>query len=226
MAAIVLVVLSVGSFTFFPAFYSEYLPSAIASPILQTRDKLLTFVVDSTSSMSVTSLVGGTPAANAGWVTRFFATVNQARRGPPLVPCPALNSFAKYRFDDMTQGKNYEISHYNFGNDFQSYYGESVSGSFGEEYFFTDGYTPSNFASHLEDTASFHWQGLLDSGYGSYGYYLGKGPVIQYVGFEGSCNSPTEVLGEGVNMTQIGSGCILHVSNETWLVIELANACP
>jgi uncharacterized protein YkwD len=213
------------SFAVLPPTYSQALPSALASPILGTPGTL-SYVV-SAVAQTVSGVLVGVPPANSSWVLRFMSQVDAARQSGPLAPCPYLSSFAYLRFNDTTSGKNYEVSHYNFGNDFQYYFhGVNVSGSFAEELLSTDGHTPAGFASFLQAAAPGHWQGLTSPTYGAYGFYVGTGPQLEFVGIGNSCRMPVEVSGEGTNMTQVPSGCTAEVVNATWLVIELASVCP
>jgi hypothetical protein len=224
LLVIVLVFLAV-SFVWYPAIYQDYLPSGVSTPILQARSELISLVGNLDSSLSDTNQNG--PVVNSTWVEQFFAQVDVDRgAGGQLVPCTSLNGFAQYRFDDMTTGTNYEISHYNYQNDLQSYF-KGQSGTFEEEYFFPDGYTPSAYLGVIQQKAPIHWMGLLNATYTSYGYTLSKGPVIEYATYLGStCNAPSEVVGEGVNMTQVGSGCRVTVVQGTWFVIEMGSVCP
>ena len=213
------------SFVWYPAFYQEYLPPAVSSPLLQARSDLISLAGNLDASLSDTSPNG--PVVNSTWVEQFFAQLDVDRgSGGQLVPCPSLDAFAEYRFNDMTTGTNYEISHYNYQNDLRSYF-QGRSGTFEEEYFFPDGYTPSAYLGIIQQKAPIHWLGLLNATYTSYGYTLSKGPIVEYSTYLGSsCNAPSEVVGEGVNMTQVGSGCRVTIVQGTWFVIEMGSTCP
>jgi hypothetical protein len=232
----------VGLYIIYPAFYADVLPASASGPIVQSRADFASFMSGITNSISDT--VRGVPPVDSVWVGNFFAIVNQYRAnattsstcsgpvcigssstGTALSPCPSLSAFAQFRFDDMTTGKNYEISHYNYQSDFQSYY-PNATGQFEEEYFFPTGYSASSFISHIQTDAPVHWQGLMNPTYEYYGYFLGKGPILGYYGVTGTCHAPTEVDGEGTNMTQLGSGCSIVTTNGTWYVIEMSSTCP
>lgn len=221
---IICLVLAV-SFIWYPAIYQDYLPPSMSKPVLQARSELLSLASDLDASLINTGPNG--PTINSTWAQQFFAQLDVDRGAAgDLAPCPSLSEFAQYRFNDMTTGKNYEISHYNYQNDLKSYY-QGTSGSFEEEYFFPDGYTPSAYLELIQQKAPVHWLGLLNSTFTNYGYDLGKGPEIEYSSYLGTtCNAPSEVVGEGVNMTQIASGCRVSVVQGTWFVIELSSVCP
>lgn len=160
----------------------------------------------------------------SAWVSQFFSILNYSRTGPGLAPCASLDSFAALRFQTMTTGTNWEITHYGYAQDEGQAFG-GVQGFFAEEYFYpTLPYpvTPQAFAQHVQATAPGHWSDLTSSGYLYYGVdYQGVGPVILW---QTGCG-PTE-LGAGVNVTQVYSTCSPEQVNGTWLVIELGSVCP
>lgn len=213
------------AFVFYPSFYTEFFPQDVSGPLLQARSSLVSMATDIENFLGDTG--SRSPTVNSTWAGQFFSQLNVDRgEAGALSPCPSLSSFAEYRFDDMTTGTNYEISHYNYQTDLQTYF-QGQAGSYEEEYFFPDGYTPSAYLGIIQQQAPEHWAGLMNSSYASVGYYIGQGPVITYSQNLGStCNAPTEVVGEGVNMTQIASGCKITVVQGAWFVIELSSVCP
>lgn len=160
----------------------------------------------------------------SGWVSQFFSIINYSRGGPTLSPCASLDSFAAQRFQTMTTGTNWEITHYGYSQDEGQAFG-GVQGFFAEEYFYPtepQPVTPQAFAQHIQATAPGHWSDLMSSAYQYYGVeYQGVGPLILW---QTGCG-PTE-LGPGVNMTQEYSSCSPKVVNGPWLVIELGSVCP
>src|SRR5579862_8526801 len=115
------VIFLVLSFVWYPAFYSDYFPPAVADPVLQARSDLASLTGNLGSSISGSGAHG--PNVNSSWAALFFAQLNQDRGSAGmLVPCSSLDSFAQLRFDDMSTGTNYEISHYNYGNDLRAHF--------------------------------------------------------------------------------------------------------
>lgn len=239
--AIVLLILLGGALIVPSSLYSRYVPVTVSGPVhglhgtlralldsaLMSVGTLRNFMIGSNMNESVSSVSTATnPSMNGGWATGFFALVNSNRGSTDqLTPCTSLSNLAKFRFGTMNTGKNWEVSHYGYQQDLTRYLGGLVIGSFGEEYFFPDGYSPDAFARNVNTTAPYHWQGLVDPQFHYYGYYFGNGPVIEYSGY--ACRAPTEIVGEGVNMTEVGApNCNISVVHGTWFVIELGSVCP
>jgi uncharacterized protein YkwD len=177
-------------------------------------------------SATIQSTITSTqPTINSTWVSQFFSIVNQYRQStgaPPLQYCPWLDNFAHIRFETMIQ--NPAISHYGFDQDYNEYLGQYQDFlSVGEEVLYPDGYTPKDYVQFLQSEAPIHWNGLLDSNYMYYGYYIGYGPTYAIIG---SC-PVTEILGPNINVPQYlqSHGCSVEIENSTWLVIELSNWC-
>jgi len=158
------------------------------------------------------------------WVSQFMGIIDSNRgSGQTLADCPALDTFAMTRFQTMTTGKNWEVTHYGYDQDLEKAFG-GTAGSYSEDYFFpTEPYlkTPTSFAKLVQNTDPGHWSDLMDTGHRYYGaYYAGQGPILL---FEASC-APSEFTG-GINQTAQYAGCPHTQVNGTWLVIELSNVC-
>lgn len=157
------------------------------------------------------------------WVSQFVGAVD-GYRGAPLTECASLDSFAMTRFETMTSGTNWEITHYGYAQDQGKAFGGSP-GFYGEEYFYpTEPYlrTPDGFATLVKDTAPAHWTDLTSAGFKYYGaYFTGQGPILL---FQSDCG-PLE-MGAGVNQTAAYSGCPYQKVVGPWLVIELSSVCP
>ena len=184
------------------------------------------------SSNSSTSASIPTPPAlttvNRTWVSDFIAIVNQYRANesaPPLTYSSYLASFSEIRFHTMTAGDNYEISHYGFDQDFNSYFsGQSIA--VGEVVFYPEGETPSQFVTTLIDSAHLYWKLLMDPEFTQYGYFVGRGDAVIAEGVgAGSPPSTIEIPGPNINITQFiaNEGYTPVVQNSTWLVIDLAS---
>jgi len=186
--------------------------------ILQTSINNISTTIQST----ITSIQ---PTINSTWVFQFFSIVNQYRQStgaPPLQYCPWLDNFAYIRFETMIQ--NPAISHYGFDQDYNEYFSQYQNFlSVGEEVLYPNGYTPKDYVQYMQSNAPIHWEGLLNSNYMYYGYYIGYGPTYAIVG---SC-SVTEIPGPNINVPQYlqSYGCSVEIENDTWLVIELSNWC-
>jgi len=186
--------------------------------ILQTSINNISATIQST----ITSIQ---PTINSTWVFQFFSIVNQYRQStgaPPLQYCPWLDNFAHIRFETMIQ--NPAISHYGFDQDYNEYLSQYQDFlSVGEEVLYPNGYTPKDYVQYMQSNAPIHWEGLLNSNYMYYGYYIGYGPTYAIIG---SC-SVTEIPGPNINVPQYlqSHGCSVDIENDTWLVIELSNWC-
>ena len=172
-------------------------------------------IVSSTTS-GVRSIASQSLSIDSQWVASFFATVN-SYRSSPLTESQTLDQFAAIRFH--TIAANYEITHYGYDQDFNSYFaGQSITAA--EEYFYPDS-SPSSYASYIQQSAPEHWQGLIDTTYNHFGFYIGNGPVIEVYQ---PCSAPSEIVGS-INQTQqlIQYGCQYTVVTGTYLVIELSS---
>jgi uncharacterized protein YkwD len=187
--------------------------------------KTLQTSINNISTTIQSTIIFTQPKINSTWVFQFFSIVNQYRQStgaPPLQYCPWLDNFAHIRFETMIQ--NPAISHYGFDQDYNEYLGQYQDFlSVGEEVLYPDGYTPKDYVQFLQSEASIHWEGLLDSNYMYYGYYIGYGPTYAIIG---SCPI-TEIPGPNINVPQYlqSHGCSVEIENSTWLVIELSNWC-
>ncbi|MGB9734347.1 MAG: CAP domain-containing protein [Conexivisphaera sp.] len=179
------------------------------------------------TSTFTSSFAPASTAVNQTWVSDFMAIVNQYRANesaPPLAYSAYLASFSEIRFHTMTAGNNYEISHYGFDQDFNSYFsGQSIS--VGEVVFYPSGETPSQFVGTLMDDAPLHWKLLMDPEFTQYGYFIGEGNTVLAEGFGAGSSSTVEIPGPNINITQfiIDQGYTPVVQNATWLVIDLAS---
>jgi hypothetical protein len=160
----------------------------------------------------------------AGWVSQVMGLVDSYRGGESLTECAQLDSFAMTRFETMTNGTNWEVTHYGYTQDEGRVFGGSP-GIYAEEYFYPTQpslKTPEGFVNMVMTTAPGHWNDLTSQGFKYYGaYYAGQGPVML---FQSSCG-PTE-LGAGVNVTEAFPGCPSQKVIGAWLVIELSSVCP
>ena len=153
---------------------------------------------------------------DAQWVASFISVVN-GQRSTSLKESSALDQFAALRF--KTLAGNYQITHYNFEQDFNSF-SSGRSMRVAEEYFFPN--TGSVAYAHLiQGSYSAHWQDLVDPTYTHFGFYVGTGPVVSRYG---ACSAPTEILGS-VNQTAmlIQYNCRFTVISQTYFVIELSS---
>ncbi len=176
-----------------------------------------TFLPGKTTSSSTSELTTSIQEGlNPQWVSEFFAVVN-SQRSTPLTESNTLDQFAEIRFNSIING--FPITHYGFDDDFYSFFaGQAVIGS--EEYFYPNA-SPSFYAMTVQNTAPAHWQGLLDSTYSHYGYYIGTGPEIRIYQ---PCSAPLEIIGS-FNVTQllIQDGCRYTIVTSPYLVIELSD---
>lgn len=158
------------------------------------------------------------------WVYQFIGVVNTYRNGESLTECATLDSFAMTRFDTMTSGTNWEVTHFGYAQDQANAFGGSP-GIYAEEYFYPtepDLRTPQDFASVVMTTAPAHWSDLIGASFKYYGaYYQGQGPILL---FDASCG-PLE-MGAGINQTSAFGGCPYQEVTGPWLVIELSSVCP
>jgi uncharacterized protein YkwD len=197
-----------------------YNPSYIKQilKILQTSINTISTTLKSTTTYTQ-------PTINSAWVSQFFSIVNQYRQSigaQPLQYCPWLDEFAYVRFKTMIQ--NPAISHYGFDQDFNKYLNQYRSFLLiSEEVLYPAGYTPNEYVQDLQSNAPIHWEGLIDSNYTYYGYYIRYGPSYVIIG---SC-PVTEIPGPNINIPQYfqSYGCSVEIENSTWLVIELSNWC-
>jgi len=155
------------------------------------------------------------PTINAQWVSQFIADLN-TYRSVPLTESSTLDTFAKERFNTLVA--NYQISHYGYAEAFDSFFAsQAISGT--EEYFYPNE-SPSDYVTYIQDSAPTHWQGLIDSTYTQYGYYLGTGPV-----YEIYQPCPVSEIVGSVNETQLlqQNGCSFTIGTATYFVIELTS---
>ncbi|MDA4127528.1 MAG: hypothetical protein OK452_10075 [Thaumarchaeota archaeon] len=154
---------------------------------------------------------------NPIWMNSFVGTVNSHRGGIQLVENQTVDAFAHTRF--LTDVSNYAISDYGFDGQAAAFF-NGTGKAYTEEILYPSGFAPGAFASYIEQSAPGHWNGLIDTAYTQYGYFLGTGPAIIFTG----C-SVTEINGRNVNITQVAieNGCTYKVQNEIYLVIVLSN---
>ncbi len=154
---------------------------------------------------------------NPIWMSSFIGTVNSHRGGIQLVENQTLDAFAHTRF--LTDVSNYAISDYGFDGQATAFF-NGTGKAHTEEILYPSSFSPSAFASYIEQSAPGHWNGLIDTAYTQYGYFLGTGPAIVVSG----C-SLTEITGRNVNITQVAieNGCTYRVQNAIYLVIVLGS---
>ena len=150
------------------------------------------------------------------WVSAFMAKVDQARGGQALAENATLDAFAALRFKNATA--HYQISDYNLSADAQAFFGPGTyANDISEVLLYPGVFSPNTYPSFLADYAVGHWDGLLNSLYTQYGYYVGEAPY-----YEVSVPCPVyEIPRAGMNITQFFAqhGCATSVATETWLVI-------
>lgn len=153
------------------------------------------------------------------WVKTFVTKVDQARGGLALSENATLDAFAALRFKDASA--RYQISDYNLSGDADAYFGAGpLAGSVTEMLLFPGIFSPNTYPGFLAEYAVGHWDGLLNTGFTQYGYFVAQAPY-----FDVSIPCPVyEVPGAGMNITQFFQqhGCSTSVATTTWLVIILS----
>jgi hypothetical protein len=151
------------------------------------------------------------------WVASFIQEVNSNRTGPQLAEDQALDAFAQTRF--QTQVANYNISNYEFQQDFaKSFPGSSLQ--IGETTLWPGTDAPFEYATFLQESAPGHWSALTNPIYTHFGYYIGYGPTIvvsqpcSITEFPGSVNIPNLLA---------SNGCHFTIEQTVWLVIEVGS---
>lgn len=185
----------------------------------------------STSSTSTTTI--SQTELDAGWATELFNNISTVR-GEQYSYCSNLSQFAQVRFNTMSTGNNYTVSHWGYDQNFDEFYGGVYNTYFAEEVFYPNiglgGDTPNSYMNQIQTTAPLHWQLLVDDNYSYYGYYIQTGPTYVIYGPDGgyAVCPVTEIPGPNINISQFFAqyGCTVQESTETWLVIEIASACP
>jgi hypothetical protein len=209
IVAVFVILLLAGSFIFYPAFYSRYLPSSVSRPIIQARDQIQSML---TGAANWVSTQANGPTVNNAWGEQFMVVINQDRNRQglgTLVESSYLDGFAQQRFETMEQQP--DITHYGYQN---------IPPGIGEVVYYPAGYTPANYASYLEKDAPLHWENMMDSEYTGYGFYIASGPVYS---INSGCPD-TELPGPGINVTQFfqNEGCTATLGTGTWLVIDFS----
>jgi hypothetical protein len=166
------------------------------------------------------------PTINKTWVDQFISIVNSYRSKndeEPLIYSVTLSNFSAIRFSTMSQGKDFEISHYGFDQNFNSFFG-GQNIEVGEEVFYPLGATPEEYVNMLIHGAPNHWSLLMDASMRYYGFYIGYAPSVAT---QGSC-AIQEISQANINVSQyfIENGCTPIVINTVWLVIDLASTNP
>ncbi len=153
------------------------------------------------------------PDVNKTWVEQFITIVNSYRSKNsegPLIYSATLSNFSALRFTTMTQGKNFEISHYGFDQNFNAFFGEQNI-EVGEVVFYPLGTTPKEYVNQLIQDAPNHWSLLMDSNMNYYGFYIGYAPSVAA---QGSC-TVQEISQANINVSQyyIENGCTPTITN-------------
>lgn len=153
---------------------------------------------------------------NPHWVQTFISAVNQIRNSTPLAENSTLDRFAAFRYNTLRA--QYQISDYNFSNDYKNFFGGRSPVVF-EEILYPGGRDPATFPQYLHQHAIGHWSGLMDSTYTKFGYFFGTGPTVVV----GPGCSATEIPGPNINITQyvINHGCDYVVADQIWFIIIL-----
>ncbi|MDG6999045.1 MAG: hypothetical protein JRN15_08020 [Nitrososphaerota archaeon] len=189
-------------------------------------------------SASQSSTQQSSAAINSQWVDSFIAYVNsfrQSENAVALTYSSQVSRFSQVRFNTMSSGNNYEISHFGFDTDAQSYFGSIYN--LGEVVFYPETVTqscidfvcsnnvitpdPTSFASGIQANDPGHWQVLTDSSLTHYGFFSAEGPT--YIINQGCPN--TEIPGPNINITQFfeQQGCTFSIMKGNWLVIDLSS---
>ena len=162
-----------------------------------------------TTPEPITSTDQNSQQIDNNWGHSFMSDVNSGRKSlgiSAFVEDPALDSMANTRFNTMVT--HYQISHYG-----------AESYNMGEVVFYPDGFSPEDYITNIQQTATLHWQLLMDPSLSNYGFYVGTGPIIEIVN---GC-SVSEIPGPNIDVVQYFQqhGCQTEVASGTWLVIDM-----
>ena len=155
---------------------------------------------------------------NGQWVQAFIQAMDQRRGGAPLVENHTLDEFAAFRYNTLVL--QFQISDYNFTNDYNRYFGSSNAAIL-EEILYPGGRDPATYPDYLQKNSIIHYTDLLNPLYTQYGYFFGTGPTVEV----GPGCSATEVPGPNINITKyaIDHGCSYVISDEIWFILILGN---
>ena len=155
---------------------------------------------------------------NSQWVAAFIQAINVRRNGTGLTENRTLDEFAAFRFNTLRA--QYQVSDYNFTQDYYRYFGPNGPGIL-EEILYPNGRDPGNYPDYLKVNAPGHYGGLLDPVYTQFGYFFGSGPSIDI----GPGCQATEIPGPNINITQfvIDHGCTYVIADEVWFIIVLGS---
>ncbi len=155
-------------------------------------------------------------AISPEWVQGFIAGVNAKRNATALSENRTLDEFAAFRYDSLRAG--YQISDYNFSQDYARFFGNSNATVY-EEILYPQGQSASSFEDYLRANAPGHWAGLMSPAFTQFGYSFAIGPsVIIGPGCEAK-----EIPGPDINITQyvIDHGCDYVIADQIWFIIIL-----
>ncbi len=153
---------------------------------------------------------------NTDWVKAFFQTINQQRNGTSLTENRTLDEFAAFRYNTIRA--QYQISDYNFTQDYDEFFG-AHGPQILEEILYPNNRNPTTYPGYLKTNAPGHYSGLVDPAYTQYGYFFGSGPSVDI----GPGCPATEIPGPNINITQyvISHGCTYVIADEIWFIVIL-----
>jgi hypothetical protein len=154
---------------------------------------------------------------NSHWVTAFVQALEQRRNGTLLTENKTLDEFAAFRYDTIRQ--QFQISDYNFTNDYNRYFAPPRPAIF-EEILYPAGRDPATYPAYLQKNALEHYDALVNPTYTKYGYFFGTGPAVEV----GPGCSATELPGPNINVIQfaVSHGCSYVIADEIWFIMILS----
>ncbi len=155
-------------------------------------------------------------ALSPQWVNDFIAAVNEKRNATALTESRTLDEFAAFRYDSIRA--EYQISDYNFPQDYARFFGAANTTVF-EEILYPQDQSASSFADYLSVNTPGHWLGLMNPSFTQFGYFFGIGPSIVI----GPGCTAKEIPGPNINITQyvISHGCDYVIADQVWFILML-----
>ncbi len=155
-------------------------------------------------------------ALSPQWVNDFIVAVNEKRNTTALTENKTLDEFAAFRYDSIRA--QYQISDYNFAQDYARFFGTSHPAVF-EEILYPQDQSASTFTDYLHDNAPGHWLGLMNPSFTHFGYFFGIGPSVVI----GPGCTAKEIPGPNINITQyvISHGCDYVIADQVWFILIL-----
>jgi hypothetical protein len=152
------------------------------------------------------------------WVKAFIQAVDHERNTTALTEDTTLDNFAAIRYNTLRA--EYQISDYNFTNDYNKYLASSGRQIL-EEILYPSSRDPATFPEYLHQNAPGHWSGLMNPIYTKYGYFFGVGPTVVV----GPGCPAQEIPGPNINITQyvVAHGCDYVIADQIWFIIILGS---